>query len=278
MKTNLFIYLLLLIMIAGASCANKKALVQDQITVQYAGENKEKVYRGKETIKKIPLKSLHVLVIDGTDIQMESPFKEPLRIYSDDSISIDSLIESRYYNRLVLKAFKESLPRKANIRILTDKLSDKALDSLIRVNKFDLVITAQQIRFNYQFKFAGMGHFDKFVKSHPQGVQSGSTTLIRHSGITGQSRRHAGNSNTLTIGEAFEFSSERRLPPLLIRTIIYNTRWSLHWTDPTLNKKGIIPQQLTQEGFLTDGLNYAEILFSTTANQAEKNLAQVFKW
>ncbi|MPM44215.1 hypothetical protein SDC9_90893 [bioreactor metagenome] len=278
MKTKLFIYLFPLIMIAGGSCANKKALVRDQLTVQYAGGNQEKVWKGVEAMKKISLKSLNVLVMDGTDIQMESPFKEPVLIYSDDSISIDSLIESRYYNHLFFNSFKESLPRKAKIQMLTEKLSAKALDSLIRVNKFDLVITAQQIRFNYQFKFAGMGDFDKFVKSHPQGVQSGSTTFIRHSGITSQPRRHAGNSNALTMGEAFELSDVRRMPPLLMRAVIYQTRWNLQWIDPTLNKNDTIPRQLTQEGFLTDGLDYAEILFSATAKQAGKNLAQVFKW
>lgn len=123
-----------------------------------------------------------------------------------------------------------------------------------------------------------MGDFDKFVKSHPQGVQSGSTTFIRHSGITSQPRRHAGNSNALTMGEAFEFSDVRRMPPLLMRAVIYQTRWNLQWIDPTLNKNDTIPQQLIQEGFLTDGLDYAEILFSATAKQAGKNLAQVFKW
>ena len=266
MNTKLFIYLLPLIMIAGGSCANKKVLVQDQVTVQYAGGNQEKVWKGVEAIKKIPLKSLHVLVIDGTDTQMESPFKEPLHIYSDDSISIDSLIESRYYNRLVLKAFKESLPRKANIRMLTEKLSGKALDSLIRVNKFDLVITAQQIRFNYQFKFAGMGHFDKFVKS-------GNTR-----GSVGSSRS-AGHIDAIKGGIAFEFPDVRKMSPLLMRTIIYHTRWHLQWIDPTLNKKDTTPQQLDQEGFLTDGVNNdTEILFFAISRQLGKNLAQVFKW
>lgn len=242
MNTKLIIYLLLLILIAGGSCANKKALVQDQVTAQYAGGNQEKVWKGVEGKKKIPLKSLNVLVIDGTDTQMESPFKEPLRIYYDDSISIDSLIESRYYNRLVLKAFKESLPRKANIRMLTEKLSSKALDSLILVDKFDLVITAQQIRFNYQFKFAGMEHFDKFVKSGNTRSSLGSS-------------RSAGHIDANNGGIAFELSDVSRTSPLLMRTINYHTRWYLQWIDPTLNKKDTTPQQHDQEGSLTDGVN-----------------------
>lgn len=240
--------------------------MQDQLTVQYAGGNQEKLWKGVEAVKKIPLKSLHVLVIDGTDTQMESPFKEPLHIYSDDSINIDSLIESKFYNRLVLKAFKESLPRKANIQMLTEKLSDKALDSLIRADKFDLVITAQRIRFNYQFKFAGMGQFDKFVKS-------GNT-----SGSLGSSRS-AGHIDAIEGGIAFEFSDARRMSPLLMRTIIYHTRWHLQWVDPTLNKKDTTPQQLDQEGFLADGVNSdSEILFSAISRQAGKSLEQVFKW
>ena len=92
----------------------------DQLTVQYAGGNQEGV-EGVEAMKKISLKSLNVLVMDGTDIQMESPFKEPVLIYSDDSISIDSLIESRYYNHLFSNSFKESAS-KANIQMLTETI------------------------------------------------------------------------------------------------------------------------------------------------------------
>ena len=266
MNTKLFIYLLPFIMIAGGSCANKKMIVQDQVTVKYAEGNQEKVWKGVEAIKKIPLKSLHVLVIDGTDTQVESPFKEPLRIHSDDSISIDSLIESKYYNQLVLIAFRESLPRKANIRMLTEELSGKALDSLIRVNKFDLVITAQQIRFDYQFRFAGMEHYYNFIKSGRPRDYLGS-------------RHTAGHIDAITGGIAFQLSDVRSMPPILTRTIIYHTRWHLQWIDPTLNKKDTTPQQLDQEGFLTDGGNNdTETLLFTISQEAGKNMAEVFKW
>ena len=266
MNTKLFIYLFPLIMITGGGCANKKTLVQDLVTVQYAGANQEKVWKGVEAKKKIPLKSLNVLVIDGTDTQVESPFKEPLRIYSDDSISIDSLIESKYYNQLVLKAFRESLPRKANIRMLTEELSGKAIDSLIRVNKFDLVITAQQIRFDYQFRFAGMGHFDNFIKSGRPRNYLGS-------------RHTAGHIDAIKGGIAFQLSDVRSMPPILMRTIIYHTRWHLQWIDSTLNKKDTTPQQLDQEGFLTDGGNNdTETLLFTISQEAGKNMAEVFKW
>lgn len=71
------------------------------------------------------------MVTDETDTQEVAQYADILRIYADVPECTDTLIESRYYNHLVLNAFKESLPLKANVRMLTRKLSKEALNSLV---------------------------------------------------------------------------------------------------------------------------------------------------
>lgn len=276
MKSKLLIYVLLLILLVAGGCASKRGLAQDQVTTRYATGNQEKVWKGAEAIKKISLKSLHVLVIDGTGVVEELPFSEPPHVYAEQPESRDHLIESRYYNQLVLRSFIKSLPQKAQVRVSAKKWSAQALDSLIRAEKFDVVITAQQISFDYQFRYAGLNILKKETQK-PQGIQSGYTTKILHAGGAGHpDTRQAGHIDAYTVGGAFEFSSDNRQPPLLTRTITYRTHWNLQWTDPI--RKTDKSQQIKQEGILVDGLHHAEIVFSEAAQQAGKNLARIFRW
>lgn len=135
--------------------------MQNRVLTQYMDGDQVKNWKGTDAKKKISLKSLRILVADGTDIQIESPYKEPLRVYAEYSISIDTLIESLYYNELVLKSLKKKLSGKANVRVLTKKVSQEVLDSLVSADKFDLLIIAKQIKFDYQFNFIGMGEVNK---------------------------------------------------------------------------------------------------------------------
>lgn len=281
MKSQFLICLLPLLLLAGGSCTNKKVLVQNRVSTQYMDGKQEKRWTGTEATKKIPLRSLRVLVADRTETQMESPYKDPLqlRIYNNHPISTDTLIESLYYNELVLKALKESLPGKADIRVLTKKVSKKVLDSLVRADKVDLVITAEQIEFDYQFSFTGMENMTKNLKKGISGVQVGSSTLINNTGTTDRPPREAGYMNTQTGGAPFNFFSERRQPPLLTRTITYRTCWKLQWITPNRNKGNkTVLHQLNQEGSFTDHLNYAETVCSSAATLAGQSLARVFGW
>lgn len=273
MNAKLIIYLLPLIILMGGGCANKKTLALNQVTTQYVNGKQENVWKGIEATKKIPLKSLRVLVADGTGTQMEFSYKDPLRVYTDYPISTDSIIESAYYNRLLLKAFKEKLPRKANVWICTKKLSEKALDSLARADKFDLVIIAQQIKFDYKFRYAGLGEFNKNLKMSPNNKTDVGTTSFP----SGKPSRNAGGVNSL--GPAFNFPSAGRQSPLITRTITCYTSWNLQWIVTTPGKGGeTLPQQLKQESTITDNLNYAEIVFASAAIQAGESMAQVFGW
>lgn len=53
------------------------------------------------------------------------------------------------------------MPGKANVQVLTKKVSQEVLDSLVSADKFDLLIIAKQIKFDYQFNFIGMGEVNK---------------------------------------------------------------------------------------------------------------------
>lgn len=280
MKSQFLICLLPLFLLASGSCTNKKVLVQNRVSTQYMDGKEEKTWKGAEATKKIPLKLLRVLVADGTDTETGSPYKDPLqlRIYNNHPVGTDTLIESLYYNELVLKAFKESLPGKADIRVLTKKVCKEVLDSLVRADKVDLVITAQQIEFDYQFSSTGIENMTKNPTKKTLGVQVGSSTLI-NTGTTGTPPREAGYMNAITGGAPFNFSSERRQMPLVTRTITYRTGWKLQWIAPNPSKdNGTAQHQLNQEGILTDRLNYAEIVCSSAATQAGQSLARVFGW
>lgn len=273
MNTKLIIYLLPLIVLMGGSCANKKRLASNQVSTLHVNGNQENVWKGAEASKKIPLKSLRVLVIDGTGTQQESLYKDPLRVYANQPVSTDSIIESQYYNLLFLKAFKEKLPRKAKVWILTKKLSEKGLDSLVHGNRIDLVITARQIRFDYKFRYAGLEEFNRNLNMSPNNRTETGTTSFS----PGKPSRNAGNVNSL--GPAFDFPSAGRQSPVITRTIACYTCWDLQWTATSPGKDSEIPlQQLKQESTLSDHHNYAEIVFSSAATQAGKCLAQVFSW
>lgn len=277
MNTKFFIYLLPVIMMVGGGCAHKKTVVQDRIVVQYAKGAQDTISKRVSAKDKIPLKSLSVLVMDDTDILADAPFKEPLHILADDSISVDSLIVSRYYNQMVLESFQQSLPPKSNIYILKEKLSQAALDSLIYAEKFDLVITAQNIELDYAFRYVGRERLLKLAKQSAPGTQFGNSFRGSYGGSPGISRRYAGDGNFLTVGRAFDFSSQIDFVTLL-RAIGYRTCWNLQWTDIALNEKDTMPLQIEQEGFLTDADNQdASIIFSAATRQIGEELAKLFK-
>lgn len=273
MNTKYFIYLLPLIALMGGSCVNKKTFVLNQVSTEYVNGSRKNVWKGAEAMKKIPLKSQRILVIDGTDTQQESPYKDPLRVYADSSISADSLIESIYYNKLVLKSLKDNLPLKAETWIFTEKLSEKALDSLVHAYKFDLVITAQQIKFDYKFRYRGLKEFNENIKKAPNNHNE--DAVIATPAFTGKLSQDAVYANSL--GPAFDFPSTGRQPPLVTRTITCCTCWNLRWiTTPPDKRSETLSWQLKQESTIKYNFNYAEVIFSSAAIQVGKSLAQVF--
>lgn len=270
MNARFFVFPFLLTVLLGGGCASN-VLVQDRVVTYSSDGNQEMVWKGKEARKKVSLKSLRVLVVDDTNTLNDSPYKEPLylRMHTDYPMSKDSLIESVYYNRLLLAAFNEKLPRKADVRIFNREVSGEVLDSLVHADKIDVVITAKQIKFEYQCNHAGLSSFKKNIKPIGGGIVKG---------VIGTPSRQAGDIYAAGVGgSAFDFGTDRQ-PPMMTHTIIYHTEWDLQRIDISENKNEESILRIKQEGTLVDGLNYADIVFTSAARQAGESLAQIFNW
>lgn len=285
MNKNIFIYLLFPIILASGGCVNKR-LSLNQASTQYKKGEQEIKWEGIEAKKQIPAKSLRILVADETGTLNESPYREIL-IYDYDPFSKDTIIESTYYNKQVLKAFKEKLPGKANVDVFYRQCSNEELDSLIQAEKYDLVITAQEIKFNYKFTFAGTGAQEEYRKKskekNSEGGQSGYITDIK-TGSSGTPPRYAENipyyqtgTNTYasSMGSSFAFNSTNRQVPLRTHTITYHTCWNLKWINKEENPS---TQQLIQEGTLVGTLNEIHVLLPIIVTQAGESFAQIFNW
>ena len=276
MKTKLFICLLVFIGLLGESCAGRRALVENKVFTQYTSNNQKNVWKDKEAIKKVPLQSLRILIIDATDTKENAQFKEPLRVYSDHPLSEDSLIESKYYNQLVLNAFKKKLPSKAKVRVLTRNIPKTMLDSLKAT--FDVVITAQQIQLDYKFRFIGYNNSDfqkHFVNNHSTRSFYGKPFYPTRPTVIG---------GITEGGMTYNFQVSSKQPDVLTRAVIYRTAWNLQWMNEA-NK----PQtdQLHQEGIIVthrseaielNSANEKKPIWSFAATKAGETLAQVFKW
>lgn len=277
MDSKFYVFLFVLISLLGSSCASKNVLVQNRVSTQYVVNTQEEVWKEIEARKKILLRSLRVLVVDCTNTENGYPYKRPfyLSMQTELPIHADTLIESRYYNHLTLEAFKETLPLKAKVQVLIGKVSKEVLDSLIFADKYDVVLTARQINFEYHYNFTGInesGH--KHDKGG--GITVGSSTY-RMGGIH-TPIRHAGTIRSSQTGLAFDFFSSDRRPPLIINTIICHTDWDLQWITPVGNRKDNIVTHLKQEGVIIDYNDHVDIVLTSAAQQAGKSLAQVFAW
>lgn len=275
MDSKFYVFLFVLMSLLGSSCASKNVLVQNHVSTQYIANTQEKVWNEIEARKKIPLKSLRMLVADCTNTKNGYPYKRPfhLRMETELPIYADTLIESRYYNYFILDAFKKTLPLKAKVRVLTRKVSKEVLDSLIFADKYDVVLTARQINFEYHYNFTGIN--ESYYK-HDTGdrITGGATYDI---GGMQTPFLFAGTTISSGVGPAFHFSSSSRRPPLTIDTIIYHTDWDLRWITPVGNRKDNITH-LKQEGVIIDYNGLIDIVLTSAAQQAGKSLAQVFAW
>lgn len=261
-----------------SSCAKKNILVQDHVFTQYFSDIQKNDWKELEAKKKIPLKSLRVLVVDQTNAEIDSPYKIPfsLRVHTEQPMRADTLIESRYYNHLTLEAFKQSLPSKAKVKILTRDVPTEIIDSLILADKYDVVLTAKHINFYYRYSFAGINESGK-NQNKQGGLTVGNTTYYQ--GDTPRPIRHAESINSSLAGSAFDFFAvEKRRPPLITNTIIYNTEWELHWITSADHRKKNEATVLQQEGIVVNYNNQDDKLITSAAQQAGKSLAQVFNW
>lgn len=278
MDTKTHTILLFLMSLLGSSCANKNILVQDRVFTQYSSNTQKNDWNELEARKKIPMKSLRVLVIDWTNAEIDSPYKIPfsLRVHTEQPMHADTLIESRYYNHLTLEAFKQSLPSKAKVKILTRDVPTEIIDSLILADKYDVVLTAKYINFYYRYSFAGINESSN--KQNKQGgITVGNTTYYQ--GDIPRPIRQAGTLNSSLAGSAFDFFAvEKRRPPLITNTIIYNTEWELQWITSADHRKKNEVTLLQQEGIIVDYNNQDDKLITSAAQQAGKSLAQVFNW
>lgn len=266
MNTTSTFFLLLIISFLGSSCGNKNILVRNQVATQTTSGGQENNWTKKEAKKQISLKSLHVLIVDETNTQNSSPYQQPfsLRIHADEPIKADSVVESVYYNRILLSAFGKHLPQKANVRIIARKISPEALDSLVRIDKYDVVIAARKIRFDYQYFFVGMKAIDFEPNRGLMGVGVSIGVINKPSMMS------------TSVFENTFFSAQR--PPIEGQVITYYSEWTLRRSSALGNNENTTIN-IKQEGIVMDYSNDdCELLFITTAQEAGESISQIFSW
>ncbi|RHJ77016.1 hypothetical protein [Parabacteroides sp. AM08-6] len=268
---HLIYYLLFCFLLLGGSCQSRKAVVLNKvITLSIKGDSKE-IWNSSEALKKISLKSLRVLIVDGTDTKTATQFHDPLylTIPVKSPLSLDSLIESRFYNRYVLDAFFRYLPRKKSVQIIQGKMSEEELDSLLYAGKYDIVIAARQIKFDYKCRY------DNLYYTNPDSAFSISRENTRSFSLHNIADP-VSDLASIRPSVAYSFDNNKKIPHPYTRFVTYITDWELRRVVPL--GREINSQLLIQQGGIIDyskDSNEEELLISI-AKEAGKSIAEVF--
>lgn len=254
------ISILATLLIIISSCANRSPLVQRAVVTHYADSNQEITWEGNEARKQLLLKKLRVLVVDRTNTPNTTPFEMPLHVASHTpyAFEFDTLIHSIYYNRLVFKTFEKHVPFKAQIDFALLGLTDLALDSLIRTNKYKAIISAEKINIDYHYHFYGMDsiNWEKRLSKNSFSMSWHNTQVIESQFAFHHPDRQVLNSHTLT----------------------FETQWDVHLLNEQ-DKTTKDQIQLSQKGSLsyTDMSRY-DLLLNAIAESAGTCIAKTIQW